>query len=97
VELPLSSADAGDAVDRSVEGDDLTQAARLGLGNEVCLGEVETIDLVDLQRAEEQRGIDGVDVRHCQGRSHEFGNASGLYLVEGLEHLDAFGEDEIGE
>jgi hypothetical protein len=48
-----------DLVDRSVERGDATDAGALGAGNEVRLGEVEAIVLVDLDRAEQQRRVHG--------------------------------------
>jgi hypothetical protein len=93
----FASADAPDAVDRAVEGDDLADAGGFGLSDEIGFGEVEAGGLVDLECTHEQWGVDCGDARQRQGGSHEFSDARRLDFVEGFEHVDALGEDQIGK
>jgi hypothetical protein len=44
------------AIDRAIEGHDRADSARLRLGDEVCLGEVEPIELVHRERPQQQLG-----------------------------------------
>jgi hypothetical protein len=55
------------------------------------LGEVEPIDLVDLQRAKQQPGIDNDDRTEGQDRSQQLGDPSTIDFVEG------FGTDYRGD
>ena len=48
--LRFAALDRGDAVDRPVEGGDLADAGRFGLGDEVGLREVQPLELIDLER-----------------------------------------------
>lgn len=45
----LASRDGAGAVDGSIEGHDLADTGGLGLGDEIRLGEVEAIELVELE------------------------------------------------
>lgn len=57
----LESFDGGDPVDGLVKRRDAPDSGGLGACDEVGLGEVESVDLVDLDRAEQEGGIDGDD------------------------------------
>jgi hypothetical protein len=45
-------------VSRSVEGEDVVDAGRFGVRNEVGLGEVKTLQLIDLEGPQQGCGID---------------------------------------
>jgi hypothetical protein len=54
----LASANAGYAVDRTVEGDDVADTGGFHLGDEIGLGEVEAGGFADLEGTHEERGVD---------------------------------------
>ncbi len=55
------------------------------------------LHLVDLERSEKRRAVDGLDRRQRDGRAHQLSDPLTAHFVERLEHVDAFGEDEVGE
>ena len=93
----LASGHAADPVEASVEGEDLAHAGDLGLGDQVGLGEVEAVGLMDLQRSQQRGRIDGDDRGEGDRGAHQLGGAGGLQPVHGLEHVDAFGEHQVGQ
>jgi len=56
------------AVDRLVERQHRAYARGLGLRDQIRLGEVQTVHLVNLERSQQRRAIDGLDRRHRDGR-----------------------------
>jgi len=95
--LWFESGDAGDAVDGPIEGEDLANATGLGVSDEIGLGEVEAIYFVDLECAQKQSRVHRDDAGESEGSSHEFRDAGALDLIEGLQDIDAFGEDKVGQ
>jgi hypothetical protein len=81
----------------AIEGQDLAHPARFGLGDEIGLGKVKAIVLVDLERTQQHLRIDRHDARQRQRGPHQLGNARGRDLVERLEHIAALGENQVGE
>src|SRR6202020_29427 len=70
-------------------------AGPLGLCDEIGLGEVQTIELVDLKRSKKHRGINRLDRTQPDRRPHQVGDARSLDFVERLQDIDAFREHEI--
>lgn len=52
---------------------------------------------LDLDRAKRQSGIDGANRREGQHGTGQASDFVSRHLVEGLEHIDDLGEDQIGE
>lgn len=89
----LESLDGCDPVDCSIKRSDRLDTARLGAGDEIRLGEVDSIDLVDLKRAQEQRRIYDHDRREPDHRADQICDSLPLHCVEGLEDEDNLGDD----
>jgi len=60
--------------DRAVDGNDLADARHLGQRDEIGLGEVEALQLVDLERAEQEVGVDGLHGRQRDCGAHQLGD-----------------------
>ena len=69
----------------------LRPARRIGLR------EVQALHLVHLDGAEQRGAVDGLDRRKRDRSAHQLGDSLSFDLVEGFEHVDAFGDDEVGE
>jgi mannose-6-phosphate isomerase-like protein (cupin superfamily) len=76
---------------------DRVDASDLSLGDEISLGEVQTIELVDLKRSKQHRGIDRLDCPQPDRRPHQLGDPGPLDFVERLQDIHAFREHEIGQ
>ena len=72
-------------------------AGRLGKGDEVGLGEVESVDLVDLDRSQEHGWVNGGDRLECQERADRLGDLLSWRLVERLEYVDGLCDHEVGD
>src|SRR5687767_13303481 len=89
--------DADNAVDAAVKGDDLADARRLGLSDQVRVGEVQAVDLVDLERAQQRGRIERLYRWQGNAGAHQRRDLRSLDLVERFEHVDALGEHQVGE
>jgi|SRR5450755_1357405 len=93
----FAARDGLEPIDRAVEGQDCANAGRFGLGDEIGLGEVETLEFVDLERSKQSPGMDGLDRPQPDRRSHQLCDARSLDIAERLQDIDAFRECEIGQ
>ncbi|HEY5293909.1 MAG TPA: hypothetical protein VIJ70_00360 [Gaiellaceae bacterium] len=93
----LDSLHGCDPINGAIERCDLADAAYLGGCNEVCLGEIEPVDLVELEGAEQQRLIGHHDRRETDDRADELRDPAAVDLVERLEEADRLGDDQIGK
>jgi hypothetical protein len=84
-------------VSRSVEGEDFVDAGRFGVRNEVGLGEVKTLQLIDLEGPQQGCGINSLDCRQRDRGTHQLGDTHTLDLVRRLQHVDALGNDKVGQ
>jgi hypothetical protein len=64
----FAAGDGLDPGDRAVEREDLSDSSRLGVRNEIRLGKIEPVELVDLEGPEQYFGVDGVDRRERDRR-----------------------------
>ena len=55
------------------------------------------LDLIQLERAQQQAYVDHDHRRQRDRGPHQLGDAGPAYLIEGLEHVDALGEHEVSE
>ena len=62
-----------------------------------CLCEIESIGLVDLDRAQQECGIDGHDVVQREEGTDCVGDLYSRFFVERCEHADRLGKDEISD
>src|SRR6266540_4070723 len=92
----LDSPDGRDSVDTAGERGDRLDCARLCAGDEIGVGEVDPVDLVDLERTKEQRRIDNDDRREADHGPDELCDSLSLHLVERLEYEDHLGDDKVG-
>ncbi len=89
----LDAFDGADPIDGVGERGDAIDAGALGGGNEVRLGEVDAVELVDLHRAQQQRRIDGDHGAERDERPHRCGDLVAGSLVERLQDVDGLGAD----
>src|SRR5438445_6852542 len=92
----LDAPNRGDAIDRAVERRDRLYAAGLCAGDEVGLGEINSADLVDLKRAQEERRVDDDDRWEPDHSTGELCDPLPADLVETLADEDHFGDDQVG-
>ncbi len=85
-----------ESVNRPIEGCDRRYTARLRARDEVGPGEIDSLDFVYLERAEEQRLIDNDNRWKADDRAHELRDSLPLNVVEGLEYVDDLRDDQIG-
>jgi len=61
--------------------------------NEIRVGEVNPVVLVDVQRPSEEWGVDDDHRIHHQKRSDRKGDGPGVVLIEGLEDINRPSDD----
>ncbi len=84
------------SVDCLIERGNRLDVGELGGGNQIRLGKVETIELIDLKGAKEELRVSG-NRRHRQRRSHQLGGAGSVDFVGRLKHIHALCQDNIGK
>ena len=72
---------AADSVERAIKGDDFRNPGGLGLRDEVGLGEVQALKLIDLQCAMQQRPVNGLDACERERRAHHQRDAAAVDLI----------------
>src|SRR5436190_5824893 len=92
----FQATNGGDPVDRAVERCDRLDAGGFRVCDQVSLGEVDPLDLVDLERAQKQRLVDDDDGGKRHDRANELCDTPALELVEGLENVDDLRDDQVG-
>jgi predicted nucleic acid-binding protein len=91
----LDPLDRGDAPQGSIERDYDADARRLGIRREVGLGEVEDVDLVDLQRAQQRPRVKSPHRVVRQDRTHAIRDVRARQFVERLKDVHALRHDEV--
>ena len=89
---PLNGAHA---IDGPVKRRDCSDACPLCAGDEVGLGEVETVNLIDLDGTEQQVLVDHSYRVECDDRTHHVGDVETVDLVIRLEYVHDLGNDKI--
>jgi hypothetical protein len=83
-------------VDGAVERCDCVHAARLCAHDEIRVGEVELVDLVELQCTEEQRKAHHDGRLECEDGADQLSDPRARDLRERAQHVDHFGGHEVG-
>ena len=83
------------AIDRAVERSHHADARALGARDEVGIGEVEAVHLVQLDGAIEQRAVHHADGAEREYGPQRLGDLEAGGLVEGLQHVGDLGKDQI--
>lgn len=91
----LLAANGLDPIDRAVERGDNSDPGRLRAGDQVRVREVESIDVVYLDRPLQEPAVDDANWRETQDRAKDPGDVGARDLVEGLESVRDLREDQV--
>src|ERR687888_1735407 len=93
----LYPSDGRHAVDRPVERGDHPDPRPLRLRDQVRLGEVQPVKLIDFQRSQQRRRVQDHDGWERDDRAGQGGDPGPRHLEEGLQHVHDLGDHQVGQ